>query len=80
MTNTLAHAIADHLDEIGDTTTSDRAEQQIDSYRAWLDTREELPRLATSLGLLVTDRESALATARTLSAEVVSDIRTGRVA
>ncbi len=80
MTNTLANAIADHLDAVGGNTTSHRAEQQIDSYRAWLDTRKELPRLATSLGLLVTDRESALATARTLSAEFVSDVRTGRVA
>lgn len=44
-----------------------------------LDTGEAGPVLDTRLQVLTTDRSTGLATARALAAEVVSDIRTGRV-
>jgi len=47
--------------------------------RTLLDTGDTTPVLDTRLTLLAVDRKTALATARTLAAEVVSNVRTGRV-
>ncbi|MFE2751606.1 hypothetical protein ACFXGA_06335 [Actinosynnema sp. NPDC059335] len=49
MTAALVDLIAAELDERGDAATSLHAEQQVDGYRAWLDTGRDLVGLAIQL-------------------------------
>jgi hypothetical protein len=51
VTTALVDLIAAELDERGDAATSLRAEQQVDGYRAWLDTGRDLAALAAELGV-----------------------------
>jgi hypothetical protein len=51
VTTALVDLIVAELDDRGDVATSLHAEQQVDGYRAWLDTGDDLDALARVLGI-----------------------------